>query len=587
MKKITSILAAVVFSILLVNLAKAELNITFVSPANGSNINNPPVVHIPLNVTTDADTESCTYQVCGFGEGCGGTSYPLDNTSLRQWNMEINNWDDFHGKWINGFVMIGVSCTSVTSDPGSNTTEFTYDVSEWSCGSCDECQSLILSMQSGDKLIITEDLYLYGNESQDPYNCLFPNYQSSSDFRVLQDVVYDCQGHNVNKSIEYSGDSARGFSAAYYDSNFHLQNFTLRNCVIQGFNSAGDYGVAIGGHDVNDTGGYYTDGLTLENLTVMENYVGIQIRDGMNRTTLKDSWLWNPANLDLNYGCTKVDPPGWQNCANILPQNTLIYNNYFYVTPQLTYPAYLNSWDWTASFNITRTEGRNIMGGPYLGGNFWSDTSSCHFDTGMGFWINYDINGTGICDYQPQSQIFAHGDDVYIDVDSLQLTLAPKLLVNIISPQNITYTTSSVSLAVEALVNVTNDTGDFNFFSTNDVYNWTHDGITFTPNTTLTGLANGLHHINVCVDSDYVCGDVWFTVNSETPIPIPFTWRNTILYSLVAVPMTALLIFFIMNNLIGEGYVTKRESINDKMKGIVYGVVVVIVILMLFAALMA
>ncbi|MDI6916953.1 MAG: PKD domain-containing protein, partial [Thermoplasmatales archaeon] len=53
--------------------------------------------------------------------------------------------------------------------------------------------------------------------------------------------------------------------------------------------------------------------------------------------------------------------------------NNIIYNNYFENT---------NNWGGGdgAMWNISKTPGTNIIGGPYLGGNYWSDYTGCDID---------------------------------------------------------------------------------------------------------------------------------------------------------------------------------------------------------------
>ena len=87
--------------------------------------------------------------------------------------------------------------------------------------------------------------------------------------------------------------------------------------------------------------------------------------------------------------------------------NNLIYNNIFNnINNVLFYNSNINTW------NITIQSGTNILGAPFLGGNFWANTNG----TGFG-QICYDANIDGICDVT-----YALDSD---NVDSLPLSNQP------------------------------------------------------------------------------------------------------------------------------------------------------------------
>lgn len=68
--------------------------------------------------------------------------------------------------------------------------------------------------------------------------------------------------------------------------------------------------------------------------------------------------------------------------------NNSIYNNYFNNTVNVKAEnSEGNSW------NTTKTPGKNIVGGPYLGGNFWADLNGTGFSQ-----VTEDLDSDGICD---------------------------------------------------------------------------------------------------------------------------------------------------------------------------------------------
>ena len=69
--------------------------------------------------------------------------------------------------------------------------------------------------------------------------------------------------------------------------------------------------------------------------------------------------------------------------------NSLIYNNYFNNKKNI----YLEGSNAGTSFNTTLTQEKNILGGPYLGGNFWAKPQGDGFSQ-----THVDKNRDGICD---------------------------------------------------------------------------------------------------------------------------------------------------------------------------------------------
>jgi len=105
--------------------------------------------------------------------------------------------------------------------------------------------------------------------------------------------------------------------------------------------------------------------------------------------------------------------------------NNCIHNNYF----DNTNNAYDDVNNTNNIWNTTKTEGTNIIGGPYLGGNFWAKPDGTGFSQ-----ICTDVDMDGICD---SSYMLASDNIDYLPLTAPDTTLdttSPNLIFN--SPTN-------------------------------------------------------------------------------------------------------------------------------------------------------
>jgi len=247
----------------------------------------------------------------------------------------------------------------------------------------------------------------------------------SSDIRLEGNTVKNCYpvwgmylSESVNATVESNTlQNCQGGLITVLSENFSISNCSVTNCtsggilVINPVEGVGN-GYTVSGCTVRESevGLLVTGEGTLSGNTLSGNLYGLILYDVNNslicgNTMAQNSVVGlaldlNPSNITSRIGLVRsMESPA--------SSDNMIYNNYFNnVNNTLFYSDANNTW------NTSKTAGRSIVSGPYLGGNYWANPN------GTGFSQNCtDTNRDGIADsaYEIKNGTY----------DNLPLTIIP------------------------------------------------------------------------------------------------------------------------------------------------------------------
>ena len=247
------------------------------------------------------------------------------------------------------------------------------------CSTCAGCNIEIQDATDGDTVQLIADI------SNHVGSCI--------EFDEKDNITFDCGNHLIDGNI--GGDGISLFSS---DGN------TIKNCEITG----SFFGIHL----------YTASNNTLENTVTNSNVEGIVLYQS------PDNTLTGITSIDNNKGINIITSSSTTISSSHITGNSIginvhdsntnqIYNNYFSNTDNINIGTTVSNW------NTSETSGTNIVGDPYIGGNYWA------YPNGTGFSETCtDSDSDGFCDdpyiinpdntdYLPLSSGYAKAHTVY------------------------------------------------------------------------------------------------------------------------------------------------------------------------------
>jgi PGF-pre-PGF domain-containing protein len=146
--------------------------------------------------------------------------------------------------------------------------------------------------------------------------------------------------------------------------------------------------------------------------------IGVRTEDSWQNKITSNTFQDCDIGIEFNFGAGEHTVTGntFSNCnvgIHLQDDTATIYNNRFSSTTNIQYDS-----DRGATLNTDKAAGKNIIGGPYLGGNYWDTPAGDGFSQ-----THHDTNGDGIAE---ESYTIAEGAVDYLPLVTPETAPAPE-----------------------------------------------------------------------------------------------------------------------------------------------------------------
>ena len=263
-------------------------------------------------------------------------------------------------------------------------------------------QSAVNNATHGDTIIVEPGTY-YENVTLSTYDLVIMSQSGNPEDTIIQGNGFYLTGDAQEITI-------KGFTIKGTDTSYGINLGQFSNCIIEK-NKILNYGTGIDTNlystftiDNNEISNcesgvsvgecYY--GATVKNNRISNCEIGVVVGDSGNSQIENNTITENDQGIALMYE-GRADIAGNtisfnKKCGlyDKADASSKIYNNYFNNTANVIFDNYYGS---PNIWNTTRTTGKNIIGGPYIAGNYWAKPDGTGFSQ-----THYDVDGDGIAE---------------------------------------------------------------------------------------------------------------------------------------------------------------------------------------------